>query len=237
MGCVFCQNEKISKKNFGKNITIKRLASIMLELQDNGAININLVTPTPHVMGIIKAIEIAKKMGLNIPIIYNTSSYETVETIELLDGIVDVYLPDLKYFDDTYALKYSKSPDYFKTACEVIKKMYEQVGNIEFDELGNIKKGVIVRHLMLPTLKEDTKKILSYLYKTYKDNIYISIMNQYTVMDNLEYKELKRTIKTSEYNEIIDYAIDLGIKNAFCQLEDTSSKDFIPEFDLTGVNH
>lgn len=237
MGCVFCQNQKISSKNFGKNISIKRLADIMLELQNNGAININLVTPTPHVIGIIKAIKMAKKNGLKIPIIYNTSSYENKETIELLNGFVDVYLPDLKYFDDTYALKYSKSSNYFETARRVIKKMYEQVGQVEFDEIGNVKKGVIVRHLMLPNLKEDTKKILSYLYKNYKDNIYISIMNQYTVMDNLEYKELKRTIRDSEYNEIIDYAINLGIKNAFCQLENTSSKDFIPNFDLTGVNH
>ena len=235
MGCVFCQNKDISKGNFGKNISIKRLSEIMLNLQNSGAININLVTPTPHVIGIIKAIKLAKKKGLNIPIIYNTSSYENIDTIKLLDGLIDVYLPDLKYSDDSYALKYSKSKDYFKTASSAIVEMYKQVGPCKFDMDGNIKKGVIVRHLLLPTLKEDTKKILSYLYKTYKDNIYISIMNQYTVMDNLEYKELEKTIKETTYNEIIDYAIKIGIKNAFCQLENTNSKDFIPNFDLEGI--
>ena len=235
LGCLYCQNKDISKNNFGKTISIKRLANIMLELQDKGAININLVTPTPHVIGIIKAIKLAKKNGLSIPIIYNTGSYENIETIKLLDGIVDVYLPDLKYFDDSYAIKYSKTKDYFKTASNCIKEMYKQVGICKFDKNGNIQKGVIVRHLMLPTLKEDTKKILSYLYKTYEDNIYISIMNQYTIIKKVEYPELNKNIKQSDYDEIIEYAINLGIKNAFCQLENTNSKDFIPNFDLEGV--
>ena len=235
MGCVFCQNKKISTDNFGQVISVKRLADIMLELESNGAININLVTPTPHIIKIIEAIKIARKKGLSIPIIYNTSSYENVSSIKLLDDLIDVYLPDLKYFDDTYAIKYSKSPNYFETAKDVILEMYKQVGNCQFDSNGNIKKGVIVRHLMLPTLYEDTKKIVSYLYKTYHDNIFISIMNQYTIMDNLKYKELNQKVKDKDYNEIIDYMIDLGITNAYCQLNNTSSKKYIPDFDLEGV--
>lgn len=235
MGCCFCQNKKISTDNFGTIISVKRLSEIMLELQKKGAININLVTPTPHIIKIIEAIKIAKSNGLNIPIIYNTSSYETVDSIKLLDGLIDVYLPDLKYFNDLYAIKYSKSPNYFKTASKVIEEMYKQVGFCQFDQNGNIKKGVIVRHLMLPTLKEDTKKIVSYLYKTYQDNIYISIMNQYTIMENIKFKELNQKVKDKDYNDVIDYMINLGIKNAFCQLDDTSSKKYIPDFNLEGI--
>lgn len=235
LGCAFCQNKDISKGNFGKNITSKRLSEIMLELEEKGAININLVTPTPHIMGIIEAIKLAKEMGLSIPIIYNTSSYENISSLKLLDGLIDVYLPDFKYFDDTYAVKYSKAKDYFKTASKAIAEMYRQVGICEFDKNGNIKKGVIVRHLMLPSLKEDTKKVLHYLYNTYKDNIYISIMNQYTIIEKLQFKELNHHVKDKDYDEIIEYALNLGIKNAFCQLDNTSSKKYIPDFNLEGV--
>lgn len=235
LGCVYCQNIKISKENFGKTITSERLAEIMLNLQEMGAININLVTPTPHIIGIIKAIRLAKDKGLKIPIIYNTSSYETLESLKLLDGLVDVYLPDLKYFDDNTALKYSKIKNYFQIATNNLEEMYRQVGSCEFDSQGNIKKGIIVRHLMLPNQKEDTKKILNYLYKTYQDNIYLSIMNQYTVMDNLPFDELKQTIKEKDYDEVIDYVVSLGIKNAFCQLDNTNTKDFIPDFNLEGI--
>lgn len=235
MGCVFCQNNLISKNNYGQDITIKRLAEIMLELQEKGAININLVTPTPHVIGIIKALKLAKKQGLTIPIIYNTSSYENLNTIKMLNGLIDVYLPDFKYFDDKYAIKYSKAYNYQEVTKEVIKEMYQQVGKCQFKK-GNIQKGVIVRHLMLPGLKEDTKKILKYLYETYQDNIYLSLMNQYTIMDNLPYQELRQNIKKEDYNEVIDYAINLGISNCYCQLEDTNSKKYIPDFNLEGVN-
>lgn len=235
MGCCFCQNKKISSENFGKSISVEKLAEIMLNLKKQGAININLVTPTPHVIKIIEAIKLAKKKGLNIPIIYNTSSYENINTLKLLNGLIDVYLPDLKYYDDSYAIKYSKSPNYFKTATKAINEMYNQVGSCKFDINGNILKGVIVRHLMLPTLKEDTKKIVSYLYKTYHDNIYISIMNQYTIMENIKYKELNQKVKDKDYNNIIEYMLNLGIQNAFCQLSNTSSKKYIPNFDLEGI--
>ena len=235
LGCIFCQNIEISTKNFGKTIESNKLANIMLNLQSKGAININLVTPTPHIIGIKEAIIIAKENGLNIPIIYNTGTYENINSLKLLDGLIDVYLPDLKYYDDSYAIKYSNAKDYFKTATEAIKEMYRQVGKVEFDKDGNIKKGVIVRHLLLPTLKEDSKKIIKYLYDTYQDNIYLSIMNQYTVIKPLKYNELNNKVKDRDYNEIIDYAISIGVKNAYCQLDNTSSKDFIPNFDLEGV--
>lgn len=232
--CCFCQNEKISTNNYGREISIEKLANIMLKLQQEGAININLVTPTPHIIGIIKAIKIAKKAGLVIPIIYNTSSYENVNTLKLLEGLIDVYLPDFKYFNDTYARKYSKANNYFQVASQAILEMTRQVGPCKFKK-GNIYKGVIVRHLMLPTLKEDSKKILDYLYKTYQNNIYYSIMNQYTVLENIKYLELKQQVKKKDYDEIIEFAFNLGIKKAFCQLENSNTKDFIPNFDLENV--
>ena len=235
MGCIFCQNDKLTKENFGKNISSNRLSEIMIELQKKGAININLVTPTPHIIGIKEAIIEAKQNGLSIPIIYNTGTYENIESIKLLDGLIDVYLPDLKYYDDKYAIKYSNTKDYFKNAKEVIQEMYKQVGICKFDEKGNIIKGVIVRHLMLPTLLNDSKQIIKYLYETYKDNIYISIMNQYTVIKPLKYEELNHKVKEKDYNKLILYAINLGVKNAYCQLDNTSNLKFIPNFDLEGV--
>ena len=237
MGCIFCQNEEISSNNFGKDISSEKLACIMLNLQEKGAININLVTPTPHIIGICKAIKKAKVKGLNIPIIYNTGTYENVESIKLLDGLIDVYLPDLKYYDDEYAIKYSNCKNYFQNATLIINEMYKQVGPCQFDDKGNITKGVIVRHLVMPNLVEDSKKILKYLYDTYQDNIYISIMNQYTPIKHLKYEELNHKVKDNEYNDLIDYAVEIGIKNAFCQLDNTSSKDFIPNFDLEGVKN
>ena len=235
MGCIFYQNIKISKENYGKYITIAKLANIMIELQNKGAININLVTPTPHILSIKEAIIKAKQNGLTIPIIYNTGTYETVESLKILDGLIDVYLPDFKYYDNKYALKYSNCPNYLQIATKAISEMYRQVGKVKFDKKGNIQKGVIVRHLLLPALKEDSKKIIKYLYDTYQDNIYLSLMNQYTIIKPLKYKELNHKVKDKDYNEIIDYAIFLGIKNAYCQLKNTSSKDYIPNFDLEGV--
>lgn len=233
--CCFCQNNEISNNGKGLEITIKRLSEIMLELQEKKAHNINLVTPTIYVPQIIKAIKRAKKNGLVIPIIYNTSGYETVETIKLLNGFIDVYLPDFKYFSNDIAIKYSKANNYFTYAKEALEEMIRQTGPCIFDKNGLIKKGVIVRHLMLPEQINDTKKILDYLYSTYKDNIYISIMNQYTPTSNVIYDELKNPIKKSDYEEIIDYAISLGINNAFCQDDETVSESFIPNFNFEGV--
>jgi putative pyruvate formate lyase activating enzyme len=234
--CVYCQNHSISSLHNGKEITIDRLSEIFLELQDKGALNINLVTPTHYVYQIIEALKIAKDKGLVIPIVYNSSGYESVDTLKLLDGFIDIYLPDFKYYDDTYSIKYSNAPNYFNTASLAIDEMVRQVGKIEFDEFGIMKKGIIVRHLLLPGLINDSKKILDYLYNKYKDSIYISIMNQYTPLPHVKkYPELDRKVSDEEYDELIDYAIDLGITNAFIQEGETCLESFIPEFDNQGV--
>jgi len=234
--CVYCQNYNISTKNYGKEITINRLSEIMLELQEKGANNINLVTPTHYVPQIIEAIKIARKRNLIIPIVYNTSGYEKKETIKLLNGYIDIYLTDMKYFSDEYAVKYSKAKNYFKYASENLDEMFKQVGTPTFNEDGIMTKGIIVRNLVLPNLVNDSKKIINYLYNTYNDNIYISIMNQYTPLEHVKkYNELNRTITQNEYDEVIDYALNLGMENAFIQEGETQKESFIPDFDNTGI--
>ena len=232
--CIFCQNFDISTKNIGKTVTIKRLSEIMLELQSKGAHNINLVTPTIYVPQIIKAIKLAKKNGLSIPVIYNSSGYETVDTIKMLDGYIDVYLPDLKYFNDDIAIKYSKANNYFDYASTSLDEMIKQVGPCKFDKNGLITKGVIVRQLLLPDHLDDSKKIIKYLSK-YKDDIYISIMNQYTPIRKLDYENLNHPVKKDDYYELIDYADSLGIENAFCQEDETVSESFIPIWNFEGI--
>lgn len=231
MRCCFCQNYEISELHKGRIVTVKEFCNICLELQEKGASNINLVTPTHYVHLIVDGLKLAKEEGLNIPIVYNTSSYENVETIKLLEGFIDIYLPDLKYYDDIYARKYSKCDNYFKYASKAIDEMIKQVGKLEFDDNGMLKKGVIVRHLLLPGALGDSKKIIYYLYDKYKDNVFISIMNQYTPVRKLPYKELNRKVTVNEYDELVNYAYDLGIRNAFIQEEDTQDESFIPNFD------
>ena len=233
--CIFCQNYDISTLHKGNIVSVNRLKEICLELQEKGALNINLVTPTHYVPLIVEALKLAKKEGLTIPIIYNTSSYENISTIKLLEGIVDVYLPDLKYYDDIYGIKYSNCNNYFKYASRAIEEMYKQVGKCVFDNNGIIKKGVIVRHLMLPDNIEDSKNIINYLYNKYKDNIYISIMNQYTPLRKLEYNNLNRKVSDTEYDELINYAYDLGIRNAYIQEGETQKESFIPDFNNEGI--
>ena len=233
--CIFCQNYQISTLNVGKEITIEKFSDICLKLQEMHANNINLVSPTHYVHLIKEGLILAKKKGLTIPIVYNTSSYELASTIDMLNGLVDIYLPDLKYYDDNLAKKYSNAPNYFKYATKAIEAIYNQVGPCQFDQEGNIIKGVIVRHLILPNHLEDSKIILKYLYSTYKDNIYISIMNQYTPLRKLSYDNLNRKLTPSEYDEIIDYAWDLGIRNAFTQEEGTQSDSFVPDFNCEDI--
>ena len=228
--CLFCQNYEISKKHIGKEITIEKFSEICLDLQNQGALNINLVTPTHFVPLIIEGLKLAKKNGLTIPIVYNTSSYENVETIKMLNGLIDIYLPDFKYWNDDYAIKYSKAYNYRDYAIKAIDEMYKQVGKPIFDKDGIMKKGVIVRHLLLPKMEDDAKKIIEYLYNTYQDNIYLSIMNQYTPIKKLKYEELNHIIDENTYDEIINYAYDLGIRNAFIQEGQTQKKSFIPDF-------
>ena len=235
--CVFCQNYDISQCNYyGKEVTIERLAEIFLELQEKGALNINLVTPTHYVAHIIEALDIAKKNGLKLPVIYNTSGYEKVETIKLLKGYVDVYLPDMKYFDSKYSTKYSKAPNYFEYAKEAIREMVDQVGETTFDENGIVKSGVIIRHLMLPGLLFDSKKIIDYVHNTFGDKVYISIMNQYTPLDNVKnYEEINRPLNPKHYDSLVDYALNIGVKNGFIQEEGTDKESFIPLFNFEGV--
>lgn len=230
--CIFCQNREISlNSKVGKEVTIEEFATICLNLEKQGANNINLVTPTHFVPLIVEGLKLAKEQGLSIPIVYNTSSYETINTIKMLDGVIDIYLPDLKYYSDEYAIKYSHAPNYFNIATAVIDEMVKQVGKTKFNEDGIMTKGVIVRHLMMPTLKEDTKKILKYLYTKYRNNIYISIMNQYTPIRHFDrFTELNNKISDNDYNDVIDYAINLGIEKAFIQEGGTQDLSFIPTF-------
>ncbi|MHB1392896.1 MAG: radical SAM protein [Clostridia bacterium] len=236
MKCVFCQNHNISQEHFGKEITIERLAEIMLELQEQGAININFVSPTPYAMHIVKAVSIAKQMGLNLPIVYNTNGYETVETIEILKGTVDVYLPDVKYFNDSYSLKYSGVSDYFKQASKAVTAMYNQVGYPEFCENGMIRKGLIIRHLILPGLLEDSKIIFKWIRKNIGKYAYVSIMCQYTPMYRSHvYQEINRKISSAEYGEVLNYFFEAGLENGFMQELESASSDCTPNFDLLGV--
>lgn len=235
--CVFCQNAGIATNQLGKEVTVERLAEIFIELQEKGAVNINLVTASHYVPQVADAIIIARNDGLAIPIVYNTSSYEKPETLQLLDGLVDIYLPDMKYADRQMAKKYSNAEDYPEVASSAIKEMYRQVGEPVFDEVtGLMKKGVIVRHLIMPGAVRNAKAVIDYLYETYSDCIFISLMNQYTPMKEfVEYPELNRRVTKREYEKVIQYALDKGITNAFIQEGDTAKESFIPAFDYEGV--
>lgn len=234
--CVFCQNHEISSESVGKEVSIKRLSEIFMEQQKRGANNINLVTPTHYVPQIIEALDLAKSQGLNIPILFNTNGYENIETIKLLRGYIDVYLPDIKYFNNKYSEKYSNAKDYFLYASKSVEEMFSQVGKVQFNREGLIKKGVIIRHLMLPGLLFDSKKIIDYIYNTFGDSIYLSLMNQYIPMYKASnFSEINKPLNPKHYDTMIDYCLSLGIKNAFIQDTGTSSKNFVPEFDLRGV--
>ncbi len=229
--CVFCQNIKISRGDLGKYITEDELLDIFFDLKNKNANNINLVTPTHFLNEIINTIDKAKQKGFDLPFLYNTSGYEKKESIKKLDKKIDIYLPDFKYWDNTYSKKYSNCENYRDFCISAINEMVRQVGKAEFNQKGIMTKGVIVRHLVLPYLEEDSKKILEYLYKTYKDDIYISIMNQYTPPKNTLFEELKYPVRDYQYNEIIDFAENLGIKNAFIQSGEAVGESFIPEFE------
>lgn len=234
--CVFCQNHRISEESCGKDVSIERLAEIFLEQQDRGAHNINLVTPTHYVPQIIEAVKMAKQKGLRLPILYNTNSYENVETIRSLDGIVDVYLADLKYYSDACALKYSGAKEYFNHASKAIEEMFKQVGTPVFDSKSIMQRGLIVRHLMLPGVLFDTKKVMDYLLETFGDDIYVSIMNQYTPMHKAaQYPEIDKRVNKRHYESIVQYCLDSGMHNAFIQDPGTATEDYVPDFDLSGI--
>lgn len=260
MRCVYCQNYLISGSMAGKTISEERLSEIFLELQDKGANNINLVTAGHFIPGVIHALYQAKNQGLSIPVVYNTSGYESIHTIRALNGLVDIYLPDFKYADADLASRYSAAEDYTQIASQALKEMVSQTGKPVFyikedpehdslsaeeynaccDQLPEheilMKKGTVVRHLLLPGCVQNSKKIIRYLYETYHNDIYISIMNQFTPVRYVEkYPVLNRKVTHREYEKVIDYAISLGVENAFIQDGITAEESFIPDFSFEGL--
>ena len=233
--CCFCQNYPISQEGVGKVISIKDLAHIFLDLQSQGAHNISLVTADHYLPSVLEALDLVKHK-LTLPVVYNCSGYERPEILRLLDGYVDIYLPDLKYLDPELAQKFSYAPDYVQAAKAAIGEMVRQTGKCEFGEDGYIRKGTIVRHLILPGHTGNSIKAMSYLHETYGEDIYISIMNQYTpVRKFVEFKELNRKVTKREYEKVLDAAVDMGIQNGFIQEGETASESFIPDFDYEGV--
>ena len=236
MGCVFCQNHNIAEAKAGKTITVERLSEIFLELQEKGAANINLVTGEHFVPGILEGLTLAKEQGLTLPVVYNSSGYEKPETIRLLKGSVDIWLPDFKYWDDELGLRFSGVPDYRERAMKAIDEMVCQTGACVFDEEGYLRKGVVVRHLLLPGHVKNSREVLRYLHDTYGNRIYISIMSQYTPLSkDLPFEELNRKVTRREYERLLDYALELGIENGFFQEGEAAKESFIPDFNGEGV--
>lgn len=234
--CVFCQNREISDGKAGKVISKERLSDIFMELADKGANNINLVTPGQYIPDIVWAVNDAKSRGMKLPIIYNTSGYENVTELKLLEGIVDVYLPDFKYMDSTLSAMYSRAKDYPSVAKQALSEMVRQQPDVVIDDsTGLIQKGVIVRQLLLPGHVNDAKAVLKYLYDTYHDHVYISMMSQFTPIALKDYPEINRTVTRREYERLVDYALEIGITNAFIQEGDVAKDSFIPAFDCEGV--
>jgi len=234
--CVFCQNREISDGKEGKVISKERLSDIFMELAGKGANNINLVTPGQYIPDIVWAVNDAKSRGMKLPIIYNTSGYENVTELKLLEGIVDVYLPDFKYMDSTLSAMYSRAKDYPSVAKQALSEMVRQQPDVVIDDAtGLIQKGVIVRQLLLPGHVNDAKAVLKYLYDTYHDHVYISMMSQFTPIALKDYPEINRTVTRREYERLVDYALEIGITNAFIQEGDVAKDSFIPAFDCEGV--
>lgn len=234
--CVYCQNYHIARAETGREIPLERLTEIMLELQEKGAENINLVTPTHYTQEIVQAALNAKEKGLALPIVYNCSGYEKVDTLRMLEGIVDIYLTDFKYMEEEPARKYSRAADYPEAAKAALKEMVRQAGEPSFTEDGMMQKGVIVRHLLLPGHLRNAKKVVKYVYETYKNQVYVSLMNQYTPLPQIvDYPELNRRVTKREYEKLIDYALDLGLEQGFIQEGETAKESFIPAFDYEGL--
>ena len=237
LACMFCQNHDISQSDKGSDIKVARLAEIFLEQQERGAHNLNLVTPTPYVPQIIEALSLARRSGFSLTVVYNTSAYETLETIESLRGWVDVFLPDLKYHSDDLAKLLSQAPDYFFHAIEAIQAMINQTGPCVFDTEGFLRSGVLIRHLALPGQGSDSRKVLSAIRERFGPDVWFSLMNQYTPQPRMKaFPELQRRLTEEEYDDLIDYALSLGLENGFIQEAGAASEQFIPAFDLTGIS-
>ncbi len=236
--CAFCQNHSISHEGYGIEIDDKRLAEIFLEQQARGAATLDLVTPTHYVPQIMHALDLAKEQGFTLPVVYNCGGYESLETVKALKGYVDIFMPDLKYASDKSSKRYSRAPDYFETACRAIRAMYEVTGPFKADDHGMLS-GVLVRHMVMPGGRAESFKILDFLWNTFHDDIYLSLMNQYLPMYKAaEFPEINRRVYKAEYNAVIEHALDLGFTNCFIQEGRTALSKFIPEFDgewvLTG---
>ena len=233
--CVYCQNQEIAHSQVGKIVSAKKLYDICFSLQDLGVHNINLVTATHFSAQLITILTKAKQDGLRIPIVYNCGGYESVESLQALEGLIDIYLPDFKYMSSTRAKKYSAAPDYPTVAKKALSEMVRQTGKPVFDETHMMKRGTIVRHLVLPGGLLDSKCVLRYLHETYGNQIYISIMSQYTPMPSCTVPELTRKLTEREYEDIVQFALQQGITQAFIQEGEAAKESFIPPFDLTGV--
>ena len=234
--CVYCQNRDIARAGAGKEITVERLSEIFLELQEKGAANINLVTPTHYTPEIVKAVAEARDGGLTLPIVYNCGGYEKPETLRTLEGIVDIYLTDFKYMDAEAARRYSHAPDYPEIAKEALGEMVRQQPEPVFDEKGMMKKGVILRHLLLPGHLKNAEAVVKYVYETYGNRVYLSLMNQYTPLPGMEkWPEINRKVTRREYDRLLDYAVELGVENGFIQEGRTAEESFIPAFDCEGI--
>lgn len=237
LGCVYCQNRAISRAETGREITEERLEEIFLELQSEGANNINLVTPGHFLPTIRTALIGAKRRGLHLPVLMNTGGYERPEVLRKMEGLIDIYLPDFKYMDPNLAARYSHCPDYPEKAAAAVDEMVSQCPAPEFDDRGMMTRGVIVRHLVLPGHTEDSREVIRYLHDRYGNSVYLSIMSQYTPMPGIEntFPELARKTTMREYNRVVDFAIDLGVENGFIQEGKTAEESFIPPFDETGL--
>lgn len=236
MRCVFCQNREIRSGEAGADVTIERLSDIFLEQQGRGAHNLNLVTPTHYLPQIILALKMARERGLTLPVVYNTSGYERAEVLRLLEGVVDVWLPDFKYLSDALAIEYSAAPGYSDTALAALDEMVRQAGLPQFDSDGMMTNGVIIRHLCLPGHAEESRQIVQTLFERYGNRVYYSLMNQYTPPPfSLRWPNLNERFPAEDYDQLIDFAVDLGLENGFVQEEGTAEESFIPAFDLSGV--
>lgn len=236
LSCVFCQNYEISSQGFGKEITIERLSEIFLNQQKKNVHNINLVSPSHYLPQIREALLLAKSKGLSLPIVYNTNSYEKVESLRLLEGLIDIYIPDIKYYTHKYAVDFSCAPHYFEIATSAILEIYRQVEKNQFDENGIMTKGVLIRHLILPNCKEDSKKILDWIKENLGHSVYVSLMNQYVPMYHAkEIKQLSRRLTTFEYQKVVDYFLEIGLKNGYMQKKSSASSQYTPTFDLSDV--
>lgn len=233
MNCVFCQNYEISQQEKGKEITIERLAEIFLEQQNRNVNNINLVTPTSYVPQIIEAIKSARVKGLKIPIVYNTNGYENVETLKMLEGYIDIYLPDLKYAEDNLGLEYSKVKNYFEIATTAIKEMYRQVGSPKLNNDGIIEKGLIIRHLILPNNIENSKKVLKWIKENMNKDVYVSVMAQYfPTYKAKQIRDINRKLTKEEYEKVENYLYDLDIENGYIQELGEHEEEYVPKWDV-----